>query len=114
MARKLPWMAQESKTKPVQSAKPSTGKRQSPDDHTASDSSDGFEGQVPTFKPKQHVRKSHQRNPSSSPPPAPPQEEYMISGLEHDDGWVMVEDEFLTTAKLFTAHLHNADYQRLK
>jgi hypothetical protein len=38
----------------------------------------------------------------------------MRPGLDEDDRWVMVEDEFLTTAKLFTAHLHHADYQLLK
>lgn len=31
-----------------------------------------------------------------------------------DDEWMMVEDEFLETAKLFTQHLHIAEYQRLK
>jgi hypothetical protein len=38
----------------------------------------------------------------------------MIDGLDGDDAWVMVEDEFLSTAKLFTQHLHHAEYQRLK
>ena len=38
----------------------------------------------------------------------------MIDGMENDDGWMMVEDELLTTARLFTAHLHHAEYQRLK
>jgi hypothetical protein len=38
----------------------------------------------------------------------------MIEGLDGDDRWVQVEDEFLTTAKLFTQHLHHAEYQRLK
>jgi hypothetical protein len=31
-----------------------------------------------------------------------------------DDEWMMVEDEFLQTAKLFTRHLHLAEYERLK
>jgi hypothetical protein len=34
--------------------------------------------------------------------------------MDNDDGWMMVEDELLTTARLFTAHLHHAEYQRLK
>jgi hypothetical protein len=38
----------------------------------------------------------------------------MIDGLDGDDAWVMVEDEFLSTAKLFTQHLHHAQYQQLK
>jgi len=39
---------------------------------------------------------------------------FMKEGLAGDDIWVMVEDEFLATAKAFTAHLHHAEYQRLK
>ena len=31
-----------------------------------------------------------------------------------DDEWMMVEDEFLDTAKLFTRHLHIAEYEKLK
>jgi len=37
-----------------------------------------------------------------------------MDGYDQDDKWVMVEDEFLETAKLFTRHLHHAEYQRLK
>lgn len=38
----------------------------------------------------------------------------MRAGLEQDDIWVMVEDEFLSTAHLYTSHLHKAEYLRLK
>ena len=38
----------------------------------------------------------------------------MIFGLENDDRYRMVEDEFLHTAQKFTAHLHRAEYNRLK
>lgn len=38
----------------------------------------------------------------------------MIEGLEHDDLYRMVEDEFLSTAQQFTAHLHAGEYHRLK
>lgn len=38
----------------------------------------------------------------------------MISGLRHDDKWRMVEDEFVAVAHKFTAHLHAAEYRRLK
>ncbi|KAJ4422922.1 hypothetical protein N0V82_002449 [Gnomoniopsis sp. IMI 355080] len=38
----------------------------------------------------------------------------MISGLQHDDKWRMVEDEFVAMAHKLTAHLHAAEYQRLK
>lgn len=57
------------------------------------------------------------REPSSSPPPVtapPPRVEFMREGSEADDAWIMVEDEFWSTAKLFTQHLHQAEYYRLK
>ena len=38
----------------------------------------------------------------------------MHEGLSHDDIYIMVEDEFLSTAQLFTSHLHHAEYVRLK
>ncbi|MCJ1311838.1 hypothetical protein MMC25_005511 [Agyrium rufum] len=77
----------------------------------------------------------YERTPSTSPPPAPPDEEYifpasalstetetcvdvryryMREGEDGDDSYVMVEDEFCLTAKLFTKHLHHAEYVRLK
>ncbi|KAL2887551.1 hypothetical protein HOO65_050672 [Ceratocystis lukuohia] len=41
-------------------------------------------------------------------------EVYMISGIGNDDMYCMVEDELYEVAKKFTAHLHEAEYQRLK
>ncbi|KAK0666495.1 hypothetical protein QBC41DRAFT_366859 [Cercophora samala] len=38
----------------------------------------------------------------------------MIEGVDHDDRYRMVEDEFLAVAGDFTRHLHAAEYQRLK
>lgn len=38
----------------------------------------------------------------------------MQEGLAADDAWMMVEDEFLDTARTFTRHLHHAEYHRLK
>src|ERR1700761_6360312 len=116
MARTLPWLVPEDDDKEGKSSssKRRPEKRKTPDEHHSSDSSDSFDVYQPTFGPKRRARKLTQRNQSSSPPPGPPPEEYMIPGLEHDDGWVMVEDEFVTTARNFTAHLHHADYQRLK
>jgi hypothetical protein len=112
MARKLPWLAVESnRAAKTKASNPRLPKRKPPEDDAPSDSSDGLPGYSTSHKPRQRAQI---RNPSSSPPPAQPTEEFMIDGLSNDDGWVMVEDEFLTTAKLFTAHLHHADYQRLK
>jgi hypothetical protein len=36
----------------------------------------------------------------------------MLEGLDHDDKYRMVEDEFLSIAKRFTVHLHTAEYKR--
>ena len=38
----------------------------------------------------------------------------MREGLEQDDIYMMVEDEFHTVAKTFTHHLHQAEYARYK
>lgn len=38
----------------------------------------------------------------------------MIEGPENDDRYRMVEDELLSTAQRFTAHLYAVEYQRLK
>lgn len=38
----------------------------------------------------------------------------MKDGLTADDIWVMVEDEFNSTAAMFTRHIHEAEYKRLK
>jgi hypothetical protein len=36
----------------------------------------------------------------------------MVEGMEYDDKWRMVEDEFLSVAQMFTVHLHAAEYKR--
>lgn len=107
MARKLPWLAPDGTEKTLKATKARSKRKKSDDDDEDTD--------ISISKPLRKAKgKQRLRNPSSSPPPVAPKEELMINGLEHDDGWVMVEDEFLTTAKLYTAHLHHADYQRLK
>lgn len=37
-----------------------------------------------------------------------------MEGYDHDDIYIMVEDEFHSVAQTFTQHLHHAEYQRLK
>ncbi|KAK0717921.1 hypothetical protein B0T26DRAFT_741076 [Lasiosphaeria miniovina] len=54
------------------------------------------------------------RSPSTSPPPEPVKEEFMIDGVDSDDRYRMVEDEFFAVAGDFTRHLHAAEYKRLK
>ncbi|KAF1956075.1 hypothetical protein CC80DRAFT_516353 [Byssothecium circinans] len=93
------------------------------------DSDDDFP-ELPHATPNARTsRKSKGKDPvegsrllSSSPPPAeelpPPEIEYMDKGVDkfdlRDDEWMMVEDELLQTAKLFTRHLHLAEYDRMK
>ncbi|KAI0432055.1 hypothetical protein F5Y09DRAFT_167824 [Xylaria sp. FL1042] len=60
------------------------------------------------------ILKRPRRSASTSPPPEPPEETFMIEGIDGDDRYRMVEDEFLATAQQFTAHLHAAEYKRLK
>ncbi|KAH6660951.1 hypothetical protein BKA67DRAFT_654102 [Truncatella angustata] len=49
-----------------------------------------------------------------SKPLEPLEESFMVEGLDGDDVYRMVEDEFYLTATKFTAHLHAAEYQRLQ
>lgn len=71
---------------------------------------------------KSKAAEQRDRATSSSPPlladHAAPHYEPMRKGVSkfnlRDDEWMMVEDEFLETAKLFTQHLHIAEYDRLK
>ncbi|KAL4923990.1 uncharacterized protein BDV17DRAFT_301379 [Aspergillus undulatus] len=55
---------------------------------------------------------------SPSPPSSPihrcPSEEFLIEGLDHDDIYMMVEDEFYAVAQTFTRHLHYAEFVRRK
>jgi hypothetical protein len=59
---------------------------------------------------------------SSSPPPVDDVEKPLVEGMHkcmskfdlRDDEWMMVEDEFLETAKLLTRHLHITEYEKLK
>lgn len=39
---------------------------------------------------------------------------FLLEGLDRDDAWIMVEDEFYAIAQSFTQHLHYAEYVRRK
>ncbi|KAK4973227.1 hypothetical protein LTR66_011238 [Elasticomyces elasticus] len=126
MTRTLPWAKgtdTKTKSKPERSAK--RQRAQTPnldDDLTISGvSTPGHRPRVRSGTRPSHDRYTARvndslpaRTPSTSPPPAPPDEEFMRDGYAADDMWVMVEDEFLETAQLYTQHLHHAEYQRLK
>ena len=100
MARKLPWKVESSpstsrSTRPVQSAKRAQPRRPSRDEDT-----------ITTPKTRKPRR-------SSSPLDEPPQQEMMRQN-GRDDLFVMVEDEFYSTAQMYSRHLHQAEYNRLK
>lgn len=114
MPRKLPWLeaAKEKKVnteKARSSLAPNDGRDGSPGDLV-----DANLNSLRPQTPKKRERKPAARTPSTSPPPAPPDVEYMQEGFEADDIFMMVEDEFLSTAKTFTQHLHHAEYVRFK
>ncbi|KAH9883811.1 hypothetical protein F4778DRAFT_617834 [Xylariomycetidae sp. FL2044] len=108
MARKLPWKRAEGASTSDAGPRPSSSRRlksergsDDEDDHGLTES-------------KKRARISKCRTASKSPPPPSLQESSMVDGLENDDRYRMVEDEFLATALSFTAHLHAAEYRRLK
>ncbi|TVY34430.1 hypothetical protein LSUB1_G006492 [Lachnellula subtilissima] len=112
MPRKLPWATSSSTTlvtkRSATAARP-TPKRQKVD--TSTPGSDVDDGPASSRKEKLI---GQVRAPSTSPPPEPPTERirFMDEGIEQDDKFRMVEDEFLTTAQRFTVHLHTAEYKR--
>ncbi|KAI1819837.1 hypothetical protein F4861DRAFT_108430 [Xylaria intraflava] len=115
MPRILPWKRREGEASRLPSSARSTPVQRvaredagsAPDEVDSAPSPDAGDQNKKTLK-------RPRRSGSTSPPPAPPPEIFMIEGVENDDRHRMVEDELLTTAQLFTAHLHAAEYKRLK
>ncbi|KXS96327.1 hypothetical protein AC578_9379 [Pseudocercospora eumusae] len=112
MPRKLPWLAEAARKKATSApAAPRRKRTASPSDLVNSDLDDLDDA------PKPKKKKQAAREPSSSPPPlarGPPPTVYMNEGLTGDDAFMMVEDEFYSTAQLFTRHLHYEEYELLK
>ncbi|KAK1069097.1 hypothetical protein LTR74_005139 [Friedmanniomyces endolithicus] len=115
MPRTLPWLAQTAKKpepKNASSAPPAPKrKRAATPDGDLVDSDLNTTG---VSTPQRRARKANARSPSTSPPPAPPDVEFMHEGYTADDIWIMVEDEFHSTAQAYTQHIHHAEYVRLK
>ncbi|KAK9783714.1 hypothetical protein SCAR479_00273 [Seiridium cardinale] len=117
MTRKIPWrdgsMAQA--PSPINStrgsATPTAIKRVKVEDKK-SDAAKSSASSI-VFNPKTN-RPPLRRSRSNSQPPEPLEETLMVDGLDKDDMYRMVEDEFYVTASRFTAHLHAAEYQRLQ
>ncbi|KAI2776381.1 hypothetical protein F4815DRAFT_346346 [Daldinia loculata] len=123
MTRKLPWKRVELGSTSTPRSPTSTPIRQQKAKRENIDNDDEQAAASPT--PAKRVKSSHSvptspapkhtPQPESSPPSLKPlPESYMIEGLDNDDLYRMVEDEFLSTAQQFTAHLHAAEYHRLK
>lgn len=114
MTRSIPWLAGASKkdTKRSSPAPRQPKKRSSSPDRPVNSDLEDVDPPPRNAVPK----KRRKRETSSSPPPTviAPEVTYMNEGLKADDIYVMVEDEFYSTAQLFTAPLHRAAYDRLR
>ncbi|KAL8686176.1 MAG: hypothetical protein Q9218_007296 [Villophora microphyllina] len=113
MPRTLPWLKDQAPTKSRSSAAP-PAKRLQPPTPESEDGDNARSAQRARREQRREAAKRAGRTPSTSPPPAPPAVEYIRPGLSADDIYIMVEDEFLSTASLYTSHLHHAEYIRLK
>ncbi|OTB01114.1 hypothetical protein M426DRAFT_223971 [Hypoxylon sp. CI-4A] len=121
MTRKLPWKRSEIGLTGTPPSVKSTPARQQKikRDNSDADDKESITSLVSAKKIKISLSGSAAPNKkpragSTSPPPEPLPESYMIEGLENDDLYRMVEDEFFATAQQYTAHLHAAEYHRLK
>ncbi|KAF5722836.1 hypothetical protein FMUND_2485 [Fusarium mundagurra] len=132
MGRKLPWKTSSTPSGPerktsVKSESPLPTPSRAPRPSTPSASrkkprrervieAEGIPDSTLSSKPQRN-RQYHAdatRSPSTSPPPEPPKERFMRPGLDHDDRYRIVEDEFVNMAHQFTLHIHTSEYNRLK
>ncbi|TWU76563.1 hypothetical protein ED733_007885 [Metarhizium rileyi] len=102
MPRKLPWNTEIKDSTAVASASTPTPTRQR--SQTGHNDQDGT-------RPATDLQDIDRLRSRSTSPAEPPTEHFMTSA---DDKFRLVEDELLHTAGLFTAHLHRAEYSRLK
>ncbi|CEJ58324.1 hypothetical protein PMG11_06985 [Penicillium brasilianum] len=110
MPRTLPWLinqGNEGQAKRVSTPRKRVKRERTPDDD------DATPRKPPTSPDKRDFFRSSQTPPTSPARPCPAQQ-FLIEGLDHDDAWVMVEDEFYAIAQSFTQHLHYAEYIRRK
>ncbi|KAK6078605.1 hypothetical protein SCUP515_09655 [Seiridium cupressi] len=117
MTRKIPWRdgSKAQAPSPINSARgsatPTATKRVKVKDKKSDAAKSSASSTA--FNPKIN-RPPLRRSRSNSQPPEPLEETFMVDGLDKDDMYRMVEDEFYVTASRFTAHLHAAEYQRLQ
>lgn len=114
MPRTLPWLANAVRKKEAKKPKASSSPLPKRGRDSSEDLVDADLNAIGSTTPERKPKKRANRTPSTSPPPAPPDVDYMREGYNADDIYMMVEDEFLSTAKVFTQHIHHAEYVRLK
>ena len=114
MPRTLPWKTDAAKRKEAKKAAPSSSSKRKRESSEEEDLVDDDLNIIRPLTPERKPKKRPNRTPSTSPPHAPPSVEYMREGYNADDVYLMVEDEFLSTAKMYTQHIHQAEYVRLK
>ncbi|EPS32725.1 hypothetical protein PDE_07685 [Penicillium oxalicum 114-2] len=109
MPRTLPWLVHHGNAR--QAPQDSTPRKRVKRERTPDDDT------TPTRPPKTPEKRDFFRS-SQTPPSSParqcPPQVFLIEGLNHDDAWVMVEDEFYAVAQSYTQHLHYAEYIRRK
>ncbi|TVY17554.1 hypothetical protein LARI1_G004324 [Lachnellula arida] len=110
MPRKLPWATSNSTT--LVTKRPATAARSTPKRQKVEASTPGSDSDDAPASSRKGKSSGQARAPSTSPAPEPPTERFMDEGIEQDDKFRMVEDEFLTAAQPFTVHLHTAEYKR--
>lgn len=128
MARKLPWAVSTNtnereaiakspvKPRPTKRLKATSNSEEREREQSSSpegERSTRRDSPSPPAKGDRHVRARDGRSISTSPPPAPPPVALMRPGLDEDDIYMLVEDEFQAIAQSYTAHLHHAEYKRL-
>ncbi|KAJ5695775.1 hypothetical protein N7536_006187 [Penicillium majusculum] len=106
MPRTLPWLRAENNTpvKKVSTPRKRVKTEPSPDRDLTP--------KTPRVSPPRRDFFRSSQSPPTSPIRRCPSEEFLVEGIQHDDGWVMVEDEFYAVAQAFTQHLHHAEYLR--
>ncbi|KAJ5159759.1 uncharacterized protein N7482_006763 [Penicillium canariense] len=109
MPRTLPWLLSpenDARVKRESTPRKRVKRERFPDD-------DPTPKKPPTSPEGRDFFRSSQTPPTSPARPCPA-EEFLVEGLDNDDAWVMVEDEFYSIAQSFTQHLHYAEYVRRK
>ncbi|OJJ51146.1 hypothetical protein ASPZODRAFT_11989 [Penicilliopsis zonata CBS 506.65] len=112
MPRTLPWLtgSDGKRVKSESTPRPNRGQSETAIKNESKPTADAIP--APETEKRDFFRSS--QTPPTSPIQRCPSEEFLLEGLDHDDIYIMVEDEFYTVAQSFTQHLHYAEYVRRK